>query len=317
MNPEALRRHRAVNAAQSFVLIATMAVVAGGVSWLVAGPLALVPALLLVGGAFLGAGRLAPRMILRAYRARPIHPAQAPELHEVVHALARRAELPRTPELFYLPSDVMNAFAVGLPGSAAIVLSDGVLRRLNLRELAGVLAHEISHVRNRDTRLMGFADLATRLTAMVAQLGLALAVITLPLQLLGLVEFPLLLVLLLLVAPTLSTLVQLALSRTREYEADLEAARLLGDPRPLAAALQRMQHFNAGRPLEQLLPLQPLPEPSLLRSHPPTDERIRRLGELATPEGPPRVPWSASPTPGRLVAREPIRPRWHRASTWF
>jgi len=319
MNQGGLRRHSGANAAQAALLLLTMMLLAGGLAWLLGGPLLLLVAVGLVGLSFLGAGRLAPAVILRAYRARPITAAEAPQLAEVVRTLARRADLPRTPELWYLPSDVMNAFAVGLPDRSAIALSDGVLRRLSLREVAAVLAHETSHIAHLDTRLLGFADVTTRVTSRVSQLGLLLAVVTLPMQLMGLARFPLLLVALLLAAPLLSTLAQLALSRTREFDADLRAARLLGDPRPLASALHKMEVWNGSvlQRLRHLLPGGRLPEPSLLRSHPPTHERIERLLNLASPNRPARVPWPATPTPRDLVAREPIRPRWHRTTTWF
>jgi heat shock protein HtpX len=133
------------------------------------------------------------------------------------------------------------------------------------------------------------------------------------------VHVPWLTVLLLLLAPAVSTLAQLALSRTREYDADLEAAHLLGDPRPLASALRKMERWNDSLKdrLRHLLPGRPLPDPCLLRTHPPTDERVQRLLALAAPPQTSRVPWPTTPPPAELVAERPIRPRMHRNLTWF
>jgi heat shock protein HtpX len=114
-------------------------------------------------------------------------------------------------------------------------------------------------------------------------------------------------------------LAQLALSRTREYDADAVAARLLGDPRPLMSALQRMEQAE-GRFLERiLLPGQRIPDPSLLRTHPHTADRLARLGELRRQIGARELPASlrVANVPGAIVASRPIRPRWHLNGLWY
>jgi heat shock protein HtpX len=175
---------------------------------------------------------------------------------------------------------MMNAFAVGRRDDAVIGVTDGLLRALNLRELTGVLAHEMSHIRNNDVWLMGIADLAGRITRMMSLFGMGLLLFSVPMWLQGgsLVSF--VLIMLLVFAPQLTTLLQLALSRSREFDADLDAAGLTGDPAGLSSALAKLERQQR-TPWEQILfPGRKLPEASLLRSHPPTRDRIARLASL-------------------------------------
>lgn len=316
MNRERLRRHRLVNGVHTVLLLAALGLLVGVLAWRLGGTTLAVAALALLAFALLATPRLSPAIVLRAFRAAPLDPRAAPGLDGVLAELARRAALPAVPRLWYVPSDVLNAFAVGRPENAAIALSDGLLRRLEPREIAGVLAHEVAHLANGDLRVLGFADLASRVTGLLAQVGIFLAILNLPLVLLGVGSVSWWTILLLLGAPLLSTLAQLALARTREYDADAEAARLLGDPRPLISALHRLEVWKA-RLLDAVLlpPLQRLPDPSLLRTHPPTEERLRRLLELAPERTHPDPAWSvrfASPS-----AAAPIRPRFHRSGLWF
>jgi Zn-dependent protease with chaperone function len=132
---------------------------------------------------------------------------------------------------------MLNAFAVGRPDDAVIALTDGLLRNLTLRELAGVLAHETSHIRNHDLWLMGLADLDSRLTRLMTLVGLLLMILALPLWWAGVTNLPWLVIPLLVLAPQLTTLFERALSRARELDADLDAAGLTGDPAGLASAL--------------------------------------------------------------------------------
>jgi heat shock protein HtpX len=214
----------------------------------------------------------------------------------------------------------MNAFAVGDRDNAVIALSDGILRRMSLEETAAVLAHEASHVAHNDLRVMGFADVTERFTRVMSLFGQILLLVNLPLMLMGAVTISWIPIVVLIFAPTLSALAQLALSRTREYNADLGAARLLGDPEPMARALSKMERFQ-GRFLEQVIgPGQRLPDPSLLRTHPPTEERIRRLLELressafrrSTP-----LALGGVPDHGRVMAPSRLPPRWHVSGTWY
>jgi len=323
MDPTTLLGQRIQNAIQTLLLLIVLSGLMGYLAWVMAGPEAAWFALALVALLYLLAPRVSPRLVLRFYGAQPIHPQQAAQLYAILRGLAQRAGLPEVPRLFYLPSNVMNAFAVGEPDNAAVVLSDGLLRRLTLAESAGVLAHEVSHIRHNDIRVMGLADMIDRFTRILSLAGQALLLISLPLWIVGGVAISWLTIAILLLAPTISALAQLALSRTREYNADLEAARLLGDPEPLALALAKIERFQ-GRLLEQFLgPGQRLPDPSMLRSHPSTEERIRRLVALrghADYLGSrlPSLVLGAGQAHGAFpLAPHPLRPRWHGLGTWY
>jgi len=161
-----------------------------------------------------------------------------------------------------------------------VAITDGMLRALTLRELAGVLAHEISHLRNRDTWVMGLADAMNRLTRVLSFVGLFLLLISVPWMLMGGQGFPWLGALLLMFAPTIGGLLQLALSRTREYDADLDAAGITGDPEGLVQALEKLER-RQGRFWEEIvMPGSKMPIPEMLRTHPPTEERVARLRAL-------------------------------------
>lgn len=322
MNSIEIRKHKVSNWLQSLMLVATLALIMGALAWLLWGIQIAIMAVAMTAVLFIANTRISPALVLRMYRARRLDLETAPRLYAMVQELARRAELGFTPALYYLPSDVMNAFAVGSRRNAVLAVSDGLLRRLDLRETGAVLAHEISHIRNEDTRIMSFADLTSRLTNLLSLLGQFLLVVNLPLMLAGRVTISWWAIILLIIAPTLSSLVQLALSRTREYSADLGAAELTGDPEALAAALAKMEHYQSGW-LERILRpgYQKLPEASLLRTHPTTSERVRRLLSMRgrRPEG---ERWQPLPVTGpnrpvRILARHPFSPKWHRNGLWF
>lgn len=312
--------HKINNIVQSIVLLGSMALLLVLLGWLIAGVLGVLSAV--VGVLLLSLSpQVSPLFILRLYRARRLTTYDAPVLLRIVHALAQRAELPVTPHLYYIPSAIMNAFAVGKRHEAAIGITDGMLRRLNRRELVGVLAHEISHVRNHDTWVMGLADVTSRITAMSSWVGQFLLLVTLPLTLLNGSTPPWILILLLIIAPTLSALLQLALSRTREFDADLDAATLTGDPAGLAAALAKLERYQRGFIERILLPGRHIPDPSLLRTHPKTEERIERLLALAADLAPQYLTPRDVPLESlRFTEQIPqiIRvPRWHVGGLWF
>ncbi len=259
---------------------------------------------------------VSPQWVMRLYGARRLSPDEAPELHEMVRTLAARADIGHLPELYYLPSSMLNAFAVGNSRHSAIAVTDGLLRHLSPRELRGVLAHEISHVRNNDLFVMGLADTFSRATSTLSLMGQFLLLVNLPLILVSGATISWLAIFLLVFAPTFSTLAQLALSRTREFDADLGAAWLTEDPEGLASALRKIEKIQ-GSWLERIfMPGRGIPEPSILRTHPDTEERIARLLSLKTRFGerPPALPADARPWLGGLA--DPVRrpPRWHIGS---
>ena len=168
---------------------------------------------------------------------------------------------------------------------------------------------------NGDIRVMGFADTVSRITGLLGLLGQVLLVVSLPLLVLGLETPPLGALLVLLAGPTLSALAQLALSRNREYEADRTAAELSGDPAGLASALEKLERYQ-GRFWEQvMLPGRRLPDPSLLRTHPPTEERIARLLELVPPS--PRLGLMGRSGLALFKDPPPRPPRWHVGGLWY
>ncbi|MGF1474516.1 MAG: zinc metalloprotease HtpX [Geminicoccaceae bacterium] len=274
------KAHKLRNLLHTVLLMAGMAAIVGVCAWSLFGPGGVFWSIVGVIAALFFAPAVSTDAILRMYRARPLHPANFPQGVAVTEILSQRAGLSHVPRLYYLPSRVMNAFAVGRPSEAAIALSDGLIRGLNERELACVIAHEISHVENGDLTLMMMADIMARVTSVFAHVGLFLLILNLPLALMGAVSLPWALILVLVFAPTFVSLLQLALSRAREFDADLDAASLTGDPLGLASALAKLER-RRGRFWEEIfLPARRIPEPSLLRTHPPTEERISRLMEL-------------------------------------
>ncbi|GMQ96109.1 MAG: zinc metalloprotease HtpX [Gammaproteobacteria bacterium] len=317
MKVAAWRRHRLLNGLQSLILLAAMAAILSGLGWVVAGGSGVFWAL--VGGAalvLLNPG-FSPRLVLRMYAARALGPRQAPELHALLATLAERAGLRATPELYYVPSRMLNAFAVGTRSASAVAVTDALLRALSPRELAGVLGHEVSHVRHNDMWVMGLADLFSRLTSLFSSFGQILLLLNLPLLMFSEYRVSWTAILILVFAPTLSALMQLALSRTREYDADLGAAELTGDPRGLAMALEKMERFQ-GRFIEQIFfPGRRVPDPSLLRTHPPTKERIRRLLALEPGLAPLDGPRSVAALPRAAYPAVERRPRWHANGMWY
>ena len=320
LDSETALAHRYQNRLQTVLIIAGMTLLAGlcgelllgeGTSWWVATAVVVM---------LITTPRIPTWRIMYLYGARPLERWEAPELERLTETLATRAGLPAPPRLYYLPSAAMNAFTVGGRGDSAVAVTDGLLRRLTLREVAGVLGHEISHVAHHDIQVMGLADTVSRLTGVMSTLGLLLALLALPLWLLGLASLSFTGIILLLFAPTLSALLQAGLSRTREFNADLGAAELTGDPRGLASALAKLEY--PGHPWWRrfFVPQGGESAPSSLRSHPPTEARIQRLLELAPRRRHSVVPTAAPPvrsllTPGVVVVTR--RPRRHWSGLWY
>ncbi len=182
-----------------------------------------------------------------------------------------------------------------------------------------MLAHEMGHVRRNDGWIMGMADIVSQMVNVMSWIGFFLLVINLPMLLLGIFPVPWLAILILILAPTLSSLLQLALSRTREFDADLEAVRLTGDPRGLASGLAKLERLSRSWFERIFLPGRRIPEPSLLRTHPVTEERIKRLQELE--ESLEQNPCTGEDCPLPAFNHPPAsfisQPRWHFSRFWF
>jgi heat shock protein HtpX len=323
LDTAAQRQHRVRNTLHSLLLVGGLGLLVGFCTWLIWGAMGVAVTLVALGVIYAFAPRLPAETMLRFYRARRLDPrldAQAQQILHIVDILADRAELPAAPRVYLIPSMTLNAFAAGTPEKAVIALTEGLRRRLNLNELAGVLAHEISHVRNNDLAIMGIADILTRCMQWLAYLAVILAVLNLPAFLLGDAEVPLIGLILLYLAPTAGSLLQLALSRTREFDADLEAVSLTGDPPALISALQKVERHQ-GHFWEDLrlpVPGRRIPQPSVLRSHPKTEDRIKRLEALTDRPLLPQIdlgPGPADLSPGHGPTA--MRPRYRWTGVWF
>ena len=225
------------------------------------------------------APRLPPEAIMRLYRAKPIDPAHGGQILQVVDVLSARAGLAAAPAVYVVASMTVNAFAAGTPQKAAIAVTEGLLRRLSLRELTGVLGHEVEPHRQqrsgchepgrRHDALHPGAVLSRNLSCHFQPAGPA------P----GDSDVSLRALLLLYLAPMIGSLLQLALARAREFDADRAGASLTGDPAGLAAALNRIERVQGTLWEDMMLPVpgRRIPAPSVLRTHPPTEERIERL----------------------------------------
>lgn len=320
LDANSLHAHKARNTLHSALLVGGQGLLTAFSAWLIWGGMGVAVTLVAIGIIYAFAPRLPPEVLMRMYRARPLDPRNGGPILHIIDVLSDRAELPAAPKAYVIPSMTLNAFATGTPQKAMIGVTEGLLRRLTLNELAGVLAHEISHIRNNDLAVMSLADVMTRFTQMLSYLAVFLALFNLPAFLLGDSEISFLGLLLLYLAPTAGSLIQLALSRTREYDADLEGAGLTGDPESLASALEKLERYQGHFWEDMMLPVpgRRIPQPSLLRSHPLTQERVARLRSLQGTEMLPQLSIAEEPMVS-LVGLGPIamRPRYRWTGVWF
>lgn len=304
--------YRLRNAVQTVLLLGSMIALLAACGWAVAGTTGLIWAAIL-GGIGVGlSARVSPGLALRMMGGQPLLYSTAPDIHAIVQTLAERAELGRAPNLFYIPSPVMTAFSIGNRDHAAVAVSSGLLRQLSPREVMGVLAHEISHIRHNDPWIMALANMVRSLTGTMSFLGIMLLFLNLPLVVSGTKPVPWLLVLLLTFAPTIGALLQLALSRTREFDADLDAAGMTGDPIGLATALEKLER-QEGRNWEAIVPGGRRGTiPTLLRTHPKTEERVARLLALRghRPIRELRIPVEEAPHARSIIPDSPRRQPW-------
>ena len=210
---------------------------------------------------------------MRWHQGRLLRTEELPWLHQIQKDLANRAGFVRSPALYYVPSSALNAFAVGNRQEGGIAVTDGLLRTLSYREVRAVLAHEMTHLQHNDVSVMLLSSIVGRLIQLLAWSGIALILFSLPLSWLYEKPVPWLWLLFMIVAPWLSLLLQAGLSRTREFQADLGAARLTDDPQALIQALAKIDSGSSA-------PVHPS-ETTLLQSHPATSERVARLASIS------------------------------------
>jgi heat shock protein HtpX len=254
----------------------------------------LVGALVLSLAMNLGAYFFSDQLVLRMHGAQEVSPQEAPGLHRMVEELARRADIPK-PRVFLMHEPQPNAFATGRdPEHGVVAVTTGILDVLDERELRGVLAHELAHIKNRDILVSTIAAaVASAVTYMAHAVGMFGSMFLgrdedggdeglSPLQTLALA----------LVAPIAATLIQMGISRSREYLADQTGGEISGDPEALASALQKLEAGAMALPVEgrpataSLFIVSPFAGMqsilSLFSTHPRTEERVRRLREQAT-----------------------------------
>jgi heat shock protein HtpX len=287
--------------ARTFLLMAAMTALFMGVGWLLGGTNGALIALAVAAATNLFAWWNSDRMVLRMHRARPVPPGDAAGLHAMTAQLARGAGMPE-PAVYLIDTPQPNAFATGRsPDNAAVAVTAGLLQRLSREEVAGVIAHELAHIRNRDTLTMTVTATLAGAISMLANFGLMFG---------GRRESPLGIVgvlAMMILAPMAAMLVQTAISRTREYEADRVGAEICGRPMWLASALGKIagaaaridNHTAERNPASAHMfivnPLHAHGYDKLFSTHPPTAARIAALEDLARAGG-------AAPVAARAAA---------------
>jgi heat shock protein HtpX len=300
------------------LLLAVMTALFCAIGFAIGGEQGMLIAFLVACGMNLFAWWNSDRVVLGMHNAQPIGPEEAPRLYELTAGLAARAGIPM-PALYVIHEDQPNAFATGRsPSRAAVAVNTGLLDMMSEREVAGVIAHELAHIRNRDTLIMTMTATLAGAIGMLAQFGFLFRGgrtadgRSNPFGAIGTI-------LLVVLAPIAAMIVQLAVSRSREYEADRVGAEITGDPRSLASALLRLEGYKQGRVNEAaeanpasahlfiVNPLSGLRMDGLFSTHPATENRVAALEELAgrigpppsprIPAGPPRVAGRQQPGP--------------------
>ncbi len=269
------------NRLHTLILLAGILMLSSLTGWFLAGTAGMVWVLAVTAVSVAAFPRLTPHWALRRFGARALDPRYAPSLFANLRELTRRAGLSTVPTLVYLPTRNLTAFTTGTRDDAVIAVSEGLLRALDNRELTGVMAHEISHLKNNDLWIMNVSATFNQITSILSAVGQIMLIFNLPLVVLTEHHFPWIGVLVLIFAPTLTMLLQLALSRTREFDADLMAARLTGDSRGLASALFTIERYRRGWLGRLRWMGHGSPYDTIWRTHPPTRARIRRLMAVA------------------------------------
>lgn len=263
-----------------FGLMAGMTALVVGVAGYFGGTNAMVPAFLLAAAFNFGVYWFSDRVVLRMYRASVVERGEAPELYETVDRLRQRAGLPM-PRVAIAPSNQPNAFATGRdPERAVVCVTRGILELVDREELEGVLAHEVAHIQNRD--MLTNTVMATMAGAVTFLARFALFFGDRSRNPIGAIAMMIL-------APVAALLIQMAVSRQMEYRADRTAAGITGKPMRLASALQKLESYARQIPMQvnpsaaHLCIVNPLRGglTRLFRTHPPTEDRVARLQELA------------------------------------
>ncbi len=269
------------------LLMAAIVALFGTLGMLIGGAKGMLVALLLGGAMNLWAYWNSDKMVLRMYNAQEVGPADAPQFYGIVAELAQRAQLPM-PRVYVIDEAQPNAFATGRnPEHAAVAATTGILAMLSARELRGVMAHELTHVKNRDILTSTISATMAGAIASLAQFGFLFGGNDR--------ERPnfVVQIIVMILAPLAATLIQMAISRAREFGADRGGAEISGDPEALASALRKIEAYARGTPMDtadqhpetaQMMIINPLSGSDLsglFRTHPETEQRVARLLEMA------------------------------------
>lgn len=274
-----------MNLMKTAMLMAAMTAIFIGVGYMIGGQSGMVIAFVIAAGMNVFAYWNSDKAVLRMHGAQPVDESSAPDLYRTVAQLSQNAGLPM-PKLYIMQNDQPNAFATGRnPQNAAVAVTTGLLERLTSQEVTGVLAHELAHVKNRDTLTMTITATLAGAISMLANFGMFFGSSNDRNNPLGFVGV----ILMMILAPMAAALVQFAISRAREYEADREGAAISGQPLWLASALGKIQNAASRIPNEVaegnpatahlfiINPLHGRGADNLFSTHPNTQERINRL----------------------------------------
>ena len=273
------------------ILMAGIVALFGAIGLLLGGAVGMIIALALAAAMNVWAYWFSDTMVLKMYNAQEVDETSAPQLYRMVRELAANAQLPM-PKVYLIDETQPNAFATGRnPEHAAVAATTGIMQILSERELRGVMAHELAHVKHRDTLISTISATIAGAISSIAQFGMLFGGSS------GNNEnrnvHPAVAILIMIVAPLAAGLIQMAISRSREFEADRGGAQISGEPKALAAALEKIHNYAHQVPLQiaeqhpetaQMMIINPLSAGGLrglFSTHPATEERVARL--LALP----------------------------------
>ena len=272
-----------MNAVRTAALMGAMFALFMGVGHLLGGGAGMTMAFVIALVLNFGSYWFSDKIVLRMYGAQEIAREDAPKLYEMVDRLRRNADLPM-PKVCVIPSDQPNAFATGRnPKNGVVAVTQGIMRQLTDRELEGVIAHELAHIKNRDILTSSIAATMAAAITYLAYFAMFFG---------GRDRNPIVGLLMFLLAPLAATIIQMAISRSREYAADKEGAEICRDPGALANALAKLDRGTRARPMQQadastahMFIANPFSGglkgiQSLFSTHPPMDERIKRLQQM-------------------------------------
>ena len=279
-----------MNGLKTMVLMVTLTLLLVAIGGLLGGRSGMTFALIMAFGMNFITYWFSDKIVLRMYRAAAVSEAEAPELYEIVRRLAHRAELPM-PKVYIINEDQPNAFATGRnPEHAAVAVTNGIMRILSREELEGVIAHELSHVKHRDILVSTVAAAIAGAISYLAQMAQWAMIFGGGRRDDNEGGSPIAAIVMMIVGPIAAMLVQMAISRSREYGADDSGARLSGNPMYLASALRKLQAASQRIPMDanpatsHMFIVNPLSGggiTKLFSTHPPIEERIARLESMS------------------------------------